>query len=396
MSTKLLFTFATEASPTCSKTTVLRVKSMQFSEDGLMYVFPNNLQGTEEHEKLMQTSAAKLVKKALDTRGKIRTINITLSSELYTDYVDDDGNAVFKDTLLEQWTSPPRSTAYPSFSSSSSASVAPVTELISQATPQKKPLSTLLKDVVIQKFGTRPTNALSWIEIFESECVRLEVPENRYWEAIRLFLEGSALDWYDSRRITFKNASWERWRMSFLDSFAQKGWNEARSAMSYRYMTGSLGEYALKKENLLINFHSKIDEVMKIALIVLGLPFTIQEKIDPSEISSVSELLRKLNSFERPRSISNSDKLPLLSMPSAFSSLKPRTPCPYCSKKGFQRFHSESNCRTKAYDLENKKPSVFSNTSNVRKTPENRTINTVNASEANNLVNEILEQQKNE
>jgi len=114
--------------------------------------------------------------------------------------------------------------------------------------------------------------------------------ENRFWEAVRL-LEGAALDWYNSRRLTFSGATWAKWRESFLDTFAPKGWSDARSAISYCYFSGSLSEYAIKKENLLINFHSKMDDVMKITLIILGLPISIQEKIDPSEISSVETRL---------------------------------------------------------------------------------------------------------
>ena len=121
------------------------------------------------------------------------------------------------------------------------------------------------KDAVIEKFGTRSINAQTWLDLFEKECLRLEVPQDRSWEAIRLFLEGAAIEWYQSTHIIFKDASWERWRSSFLEAFAQKGWSDARSAFSYRFIPGSLSEYALKKLNLLFSSNSRMDEDTKIA-----------------------------------------------------------------------------------------------------------------------------------
>lgn len=57
-----------------------------------------------------------------------------------------------------------------------------------------KSLRKLLKDSVLENFGLKPNNANMWIEIFESECRRLEIQEDRSWEAIRLFLENSFVD----------------------------------------------------------------------------------------------------------------------------------------------------------------------------------------------------------
>ena len=373
MLSKLIFTFATEASPLNPKTTVLHVKCLQFTEDGPRYLFPSESQDIAEHEELMKTAVARSVRKSIgQVRGKFRTVKISLSTDLYSLYVDDDGNPLFKDYLLDQ--------GYPTSvdSSSSSSSVVRDRDVV----PEKS-LSSIVKDAVLQKFGSRRMNASSWIDTFELECLRLGILENRFWEAVRLFLEGAALDWYDSRRLTFSGATWAKWRESFLDSFAPKGWSDARSAISYRYFSGSLSEYAIKKENLLINFHSKMDDVMKITLIILGLPISIQEKIDPSEISSVGKLLSKLNSFDRPRSFSSAEKSNL--SPSPFSSIKSRSPCPYCLKKGFQHFHAEKDCRIKLSDIEKaKKP--------LSAAPKAR----VNNVEINDLLNQVLENQKSE
>lgn len=104
---------------------------------------------------------------------------------------------------------------------------------------------------------------------------------------------------------------------------------------------GSLSEYAIKKENLLINLQRGIDEEMKVYLIVVGLPFAVQEKIDKADVPS--DLLRKLNAFDRPtRNLDSSPKDLKNVSPSssssfnAFSLFKSRGFCSYCLKKGFR------------------------------------------------------------
>lgn len=381
MSSKVWFTFASEASVVDSKKTVLNVKSLHVTENGPRFVFPEELQNSTEHEALMELSAPKSVQKAIGrVRGKFRTVKISLPADLYAKYFDDDENPVFREYLLEQYCPP-----FPSSITSTGSIISEQREIASKS---EKSLSSLVKDIVIEKFGSKRLNASSWIDTLESECTRLGIPESRFWEVIRLFLEGAALDWYQSKRLTLIDASWARWKDSFLDSFAPRGWSDARFAFSFRFQSGSFADYALKKENLLLNFHSRMDEKMKITHIVLGLPFFIQEKIDPAEIESVSKLLLKLNSLDRPaRSISSSDKS---NSSSPFSSLKsrfsPPSLCLYCSKKGLQHYHSENNCKIKISDLEKSKNKSFS-------VGFEKKINNV---ENSDLLLEIMENSKNE
>ena len=254
---------------------MVKVKSMQIGDEDEIYIFPDYLQLIDHHEELMKTTAAKTAKKALTTRGKKRNPFITLSAELKKLYIDGDGNAVFNGEMLKEIMDdiPQTYSHTPSDAASTDQSAKP------------KSLSTLLKDAVIEKFGSKPTNAMAWLNIFETECKWLGILENRYWEVIRLDLENSAVDWYQTTRMTFKNASWDRWRSSFLDAFAQKGWSNARSAISFRYILGSLSEYALRKENLLVNFNPIMDDDTKIALIVVNLPVSIQERLSLIHIS---------------------------------------------------------------------------------------------------------------
>ena len=259
--------------------------------------------------------------------------------------------------------------------------------------------------MVLGKFGVRRLNASSWLDMFEAECKRVELEDNQRWQIIHLFLEGSANDWYDSARQTLDLNNWETWRDSFLDSFASKGWPAARSAFAFRYLAGSLGEYALKKENLLINLHRNMDETMKIYLIVTGLPLSVQQKLDRSEITSTRELIKKINALDTPirsssnsnleKSVSNVTRSAQVAGSTAFSSLSRRTPCGYCKNKGYERFHLEENCRTKAYDLSGQRSSNNNSSAYVNNVKPKADKPAVNNLELEEFLAEIKETSKN-
>lgn len=103
------------------------------------------------------------------------------------------------------------------------ASDATLFKNVTQTAP--KPLQTIMKDMIIEKFNGRSPNLKNWISTFEHECSRVNVPTDRYHEAMRLFLEGSALDWYIAMKLTISSNIWKEWRTLFLDSFANKGWS---------------------------------------------------------------------------------------------------------------------------------------------------------------------------
>jgi len=311
-------------------------------------------------------------------------------------YVDEDDNPIFRETLLLQWV--PKSSSSSSFSTVESKQ-----QDTAQGDPKVRSLASIAKDMIVEKFRTRRTNATSWIDVFKSECIRVELELEKRWQIIRLFLEGVALDWYDASRQTLDHNNWDIWRNSFLDSFSDKGWSAARSAFSYKYISGSLGEYALKKQSLLINLHRNIDDTMKIYHIVTGLPISIQIKLDRSEISSTNELLHKLNALDLPvhpfsapgTLLLNTSQPTVQFLSSAFNSLRPCNYCPYCLKKGRELLHSEVNCRNKAYDLANiNKITNRSTSSNtiVKNKPEKPTVNNI---ELEGFLNEIKEESKN-
>ena len=116
---KLTFTIVSEAASHDPKTTVPCVKSMRLVPGGLCYMFPPELQGRDLHQSIFGSNVGKMAKKAVAIRGTSVTVNINLSSEDYANYVDDDENPIFRETLLLPWTPPPSRSSEYSWSSPS-------------------------------------------------------------------------------------------------------------------------------------------------------------------------------------------------------------------------------------------------------------------------------------
>lgn len=157
-------------------------------------------------------------------------------------YFDQDGNIIFNDLYLEQGN---------------------LGEEIIEPT-QKKGNQLNLKHIserfIIEKFACKHSNAKQWLETFEKECRRFEISEdNTKIEILRLFLDKSCLDWHSATLTTLTiEAGWSGWKEKFLESFADKGWSTGMYAISYRYKEGSLMEYAMRKEKLLLDMDNDI------------------------------------------------------------------------------------------------------------------------------------------
>jgi hypothetical protein len=231
---------------------------------------------------------------------------------------------------------------------------------VTKADATQKALASLAKDIVLPRFSGRNVNAEAWLSVFERECTRLAIPTTRQWEALRLMLEEDARKWYDTTVLTNPSTAWEIWKDSFLLNFTQTGLAAARSAFAYRYYSGDLNAYCQSKLLMLSSFDPKMSELSKMAHLALGLPPHMQDRIDIAEYGSVSNLVKKINSFtaEKPRppnssANSRSQQFSTAKSSNAFVSIQ-RSPCAFCKKRyGRDWFnHSETNCNNKKREAE--------------------------------------------
>ncbi|GBP36065.1 hypothetical protein EVAR_29196_1 [Eumeta japonica] len=89
-------------------------------------------------------------------------------------------------------------------------------------------------------------------------------------------------------------SEWNKWEKNFCDTFANKGWSPIRYALAFKYQTGSLLDYALKKEKLLLEVRKSIDTGTLIDLIALGLPNYLTDKIDRETLQETEDLYNEL------------------------------------------------------------------------------------------------------
>lgn len=161
-------------------------------------------------------------------------------------------------------------------------------------------------------------------------------------EALRLFLEGSATDWYSSMLIRYTLTSeWGIWKENFYETCTNKGWSLIRYAILFKYINGSLLDYALKKERILLEMNKTIDNSTLINLIAVGLPEFITDKISRKKLNSPKDLFTELGSLEylvkRKTTNKNTKENP--------ERKQQKEPCKICEKKGkMNRYHPESIC----------------------------------------------------
>lgn len=400
---KVRVCIAVEPNPNDPKTSLHFLKWIQSGDDKIVYEFPSECQLLNVHHKsLLQVPTIKSVLKSLTKRGSYRIVSTTLPTEIVPMYFDGDGNVVFQEFFLPEkdfqtWKSdtvPPTSklpsTATPEVTSASLLEVlqklASGTGNPQQATPMKKMNLTKVKaDFVLDNFDGKNSEVGRWLDAFLRECTRCQVNNSEDKILIlRLFMEGSAKNWYASALIELGlNREFIEWETKMREAFKEQGWKKIREAYNFKYLGGQYVDYVLRKQNLLLEQEHAIDKKVQINLIVVGLPVHIQDKLDRSKINSIEELLGELRKVEpspspsQKNSPNNEQKNKKAFVQTTTNDKK--KPCNICAKLGhLGRFHPEAVCRNRL-GAEKKEGSI----------------RTVNNMEIQETLNESITDQKN-
>lgn len=200
---------------------------------------------------------------------------------------------------------------------------------------------------IIEKFTSRNTNPNQWIDTFEKECTRFEVTsDEKKIEILRLFMDRSCVDWYSSMIIKLTiNSEWQTWKIKFCETFANKGWNPVTYALAYKYKDGSLLDFAIKKEKLLLDIRRSMDKGTLIDLIAAGLPEFILNRVDRETLKDTVDLFNEVSKYEHMVNKKKfSGKKTDVNL-KADDKYKGKNPCKICEKlnKG-TRYHPEDAC----------------------------------------------------
>lgn len=344
------------------KTTILCLTSIG-TQDGRSFAVPDEYQPTTLHKELITSQAYIRVKNTLVKRNQFRKIWITLTENLKKVYLDEDDNLLFENFYLEEVSE--KLTETPT-TSTSEDTIKKLLEKVLESKEQNsevKHLNKIAADFMIDKFDEKTSNASQWIELFEKECTRCTVIEDRKKiEILKFFLEKCSADWYTSMILKYSiESEWNNWKKIFIETFGNKGWSPIRYAFNFKYQSGSLLEYALKKEKLLLQIRKSMDTATLIDLIAIGLPNFVSDKLDRETLQEAQDLYNEISKLEHLVKKNTYEK-----KGKPFSDNKPKKgeaiePCQICIKanKG-KRFHSETNCWFREKDKNNKMGSLKS------------------------------------
>lgn len=344
---KLRFEIMAKAKKDDEKSTWLYITSIQTIQ-GDTFEIPNDFQDHDLHTELTKTEEYKKAKNAIAHRHQKRNIWVLLNKELKNVYVDKSGNIQFKDCILEERLV----SQTPSEGTINGISKEDLQEIISNIakikTDQQKNLHKLADKFILGKFNSKTNNVSQWIKTFESECERFDLENNQEKiEVLRLFLEGSCTDWYSSMltKLTI-NSDWTNWKKNFCETYEDKGWFPTKYAIGFKYINGSLLDYALKKEKLLLEMEKSIDTKILINLIVAGLPDFITDRINKTKVTETKDMFNELRSLEHlTRKLKDNNITKTPNTPSKDMQKKIKTTCRICEGLGKKnRYHSEEMC----------------------------------------------------
>ncbi|KAL7294472.1 hypothetical protein TKK_0012466 [Trichogramma kaykai] len=293
---KALFTFTIRALEN-SKTNVLCVSEIT-TLDGSTYNFPLSHQAVANHTEILKTNAFTTVKNSINKRGQQRRVWISLNKELINAYFDEVGNVQFAGVYLEE-----AENGSQKLQDKSGDTEQPLVKMLEKLLEknQERPIAEknmgkIAREFTIDNFTGKSANAEQWMKSFEKECERFGVTEeeNRI-EILKSFMEKEAADWYASALLKLTvNKGWEAWKKSFVDTFGSNNWSTTRYALTFKYQSGSILDYALKKEKLLLELRKSMDVETIIDLIAVGLPNFILDKIDRKNLRKTEDLFGEI------------------------------------------------------------------------------------------------------
>lgn len=315
------------------------------TSDDKVYAIPAELQSAIYHKEIIKTTAYNKVKNSLSKRYQIRRVWITMTEELKKIYIDEDGNLQFGDQFLEELNQEQLAAAQ----QKQTGTLEKIFEKLVENTQEirQQNIKQIAEKFVIEKFTSKHSNANQWIDIFEKECIRFDVTtDEKKIEILRLFMDKSCVDWYSSMimKLTI-NSPWLTWKNKFCESFANKGWDPVTYALLFKYRDGSLVDYAIRKEKLLLDMRRSIDTGTLIDLVAAGLPEFVLNKIDREVLKDTVDLFNEVRKYEH-----------MVNKKSFFAKRKfgnvrtegkheDHKPCRNCEKlnKGI-RYHPEATC----------------------------------------------------
>ena len=309
------------------------------NEEGETYLFPVHLQPLNLHTELGKLQIVKAQSNAIKNKiGHFRHVKIS-SQAIHQIYFDDDDNPIFCDEFLEEIDQSTKTNIKSSREEELTVMVLDLQQKLQLK--DKMDLHKAKKKFVLDTYDGK-TDVNLFLLRFENECLKYGVEEDSFKiEILKVFVSGVALEWYYSALLDFK--SWYEWKTDMKAMFGKSRVAAACYAFDYKYVSGKLNEYVIRKKKLLLEASPNMINETLILLIIAGLPHSIRDKIKADEIDSVTKLSLELSCLEMPKTVLSKKKYD--EKPQKTNKMVEKKPCSYClDTKKKALFHSEDKC----------------------------------------------------
>ena len=308
MPRQLAFCFRKEK---VNKQLVTHVKSVALAEQGKpvgpAYVFPDSLKDKSIHEDLFKI---KKVSTACEQMVSQRNnLVVTLENTVIAKYLDSDDTFVFRECYLnEEQTDHPESKEPPQKSAdSNTAELLKMIADLRKRIDEKKKIAPkdAVKHMQLDEYSGADDGA-DWLSRFEAECRRIEITEDADRVGLlKALMKGSAKSWADALEKKFNDDEWSNWKSSFEAIFTRKNWTTVKKAYEFKYLGGSLTEYAIEKQRKLLNVDKNLSERTMVDQIAIGLPDYARDKLDRDEIKTANQIFSEIAKIDVRKSSYN-------------------------------------------------------------------------------------------
>lgn len=356
------------------KDTFVLIKRIRSYGSETWFSFPEEFQRLLNHEELVKLPSIKSALNVLKARNQYRNVNVTLPEAVQQLYMDEDENFIFKNHLLAE-------TKFVSIPSQPSSD-AKMDELVTcLSKPREESVKDIIKHFLIDQFSPKNRNVEAWCTLFEKESLRFKLVGQKQIEVLKSCLDPCMNDWFavNQRRLP-NEASWKDWKAKLISTFGDNSWRPIRYAYNFKFLNGSLIDYAVKKEKMLLELDRNLSDVIILDLIVVGLPLHIQNTLNRHSVTSIEKLHDKLKkydgedkfsensnknkfsqknssnfncsfsnnsskNFEESQNKNKSKNAGFINLVDKKKSTSIRKPCSICATRGYSdRFHPESSC----------------------------------------------------
>lgn len=322
------------------------------SEDKkIWYSLPIEYSNIKEHKELLTKSPVKNAILAIKPINGYRKVGVKIDEDLESVYFDKDGNLCFKNIPLEEMDYGGDTVRQ----EEKKFLVQRIKDLETQLNLNNE----VEKRFILNKFDKKQ-NATEWLKRYEEECSRHNVVcSAKKIETLRFFVAGSPKEWYEANLLKLGLENWPEWRKSFLTVFVDKGWSKIRKAYNFKYLGGSLVDYALSKEKMCLEIEENCTISSRINMIVVGLPNEVQDRLDKEEIKCIEDIFVELRKLDASFSMAKKDNTSNFSVNKNLERNKDKDnkkPCHMCDSLGWpNRYHPTHACRNKCLFMEKRK-----------------------------------------